>query len=270
MRVFITGSADGLGLMAAQLLLEQGHTVVLHARNEQRAKEAMAAAAGVGGAAVGGAAPSGAGAEAVVIGDLSTIAATMSVAEQVNKLGQFDSVIHNAAIGYREQRRVVTADGLSQVFAVNSLAPYILTSLIQRPARLVYLSSGLHRQGDATLKDLNWDRRTWNGYRAYSDSKLHNVLLAMAAARKWPDVLSNALEPGWVATKMGGHGATDDLALGPVTQVWLAVSTDPAAMVSGGYFYHQQPRELHPAAQQVEVQEQFLAECERVSGIKLG
>jgi NAD(P)-dependent dehydrogenase (short-subunit alcohol dehydrogenase family) len=252
MRVFITGSADGLGQMAGKLLVDLGHQVVLHARNEQRATQARAALPG---------------AEAVVIGDLSTIAATISVAEQVNKIGDFDAVIHNAAMGYREQNRIVTADGLSQLFAVNSLAPYILTTLIRRPKRLIYLSSGLHRQGDATLKDLNWEKRTWNGYRAYSDSKFHNVLLAFAIARKWPNTFSNALEPGWVATKMGGPGATDDLEQGFVTQVWLAVSKDAAPMSSGGYFYHQQPQSVNPAARNPELQDKFLSECARLSGI---
>jgi NAD(P)-dependent dehydrogenase (short-subunit alcohol dehydrogenase family) len=253
-RVFITGSADGLGQMAAGLLLEQGHAVVLHARSEKRAREAKAAL------------PK---AEAVVVGDLSTIVATVAVAEQVNALGSFDAVIHNAAIGYREPRTVVTADGLPQLFAVNSLAPYILTALIRRPSRLVYLSSGLHRQGDESLEDLAWERRPWSGYQAYSDSKLHDVILAFAVARKWKDVLSNALEPGWVATKMGGPNAPDDLAKGRETQVWLAVSRDPAAMVSGGYFFHQRPKEAHPAARREEVQEKFLSECTRLSGVVL-
>ena len=252
MRVFITGSADGLGQMAARLLLEQGHSVVLHARSEKRGREAMAAVPG---------------AEGVVTGDLSTIAATVSVAEQVNALGVFDAVIHNAAMGYREAGKIETTDGLSKLFAVNSLAPYILTALIRRPARLVYLSSGLHRQGDETLEDLQWDRRSWNGYQAYADSKLHNVLLAFAIARKWKDVLSNALEPGWVATKMGGRNAPDDLTQGSVTQVWLATGSDPAAMVSGGYFYHQKPRPVHTAASQVTAQDKFLSECARLSGI---
>jgi len=253
-RIFITGSADGLGQMAAALLLEQGHAVVLHARSERRAREAKSAL------------PK---AEGVVIGDLSTMAAAVSVAEQVNALGDFDAVIHNAAVGYREPRKVVTADGLPELFAVNSLAPYILTALIRRPARLVYLSSGLHREGDESLDDLVWERRRWSGYQAYADSKFHDVLLAMAVARRWTTVLSNALEPGWVATKMGGAGAPDDLAKGRETQVWLAVSNDPAAMVSGGYFYHQQPRTVHPAATRAEVQEMFLRECARLSGIEL-
>src|SRR3984885_9201935 len=164
-RVFITGSSDGLGLMAAQLLIEHGNGVVLHARNQQRGQEALAAVPG---------------AEAVVIGDLTSIAQTRRVAEQVNGLGLFDAVIHNAGIGYREPRRIATEDGLPHVFAVNTLAPYILTALIKKPKRLVYLSSGLHQNGDASLKDLAWEQRPWDGTKAYSDSKMHDVLLAFA------------------------------------------------------------------------------------------
>lgn len=226
-RVFITGSSDGLGRTAAELLVERGHKVVLHARNEKRGEESLAALPG---------------AEAVVIGDLTSIAQTRGVAEQVNKRGSFDAVIHNAGIGYREPRRIATEDGLPHLFSVNTLAPYILTALIEKPKRLVYLSSGLHRNGDLSLKDLAWENRPWQGQQAYSDTKLHDVLLAFAVARRWPGVLSNALEPGWVATKMGGPGATDDLDAGHRTQVWLAVSDDKAATVTGEYFYHMRLR----------------------------
>jgi len=110
------------------------------------------------------------GAEAVVIGDLSSIAQTRSVADQVNRLGPFDGVIHNAAVGYQEPQRIATEDSLPHVFAVNTLAPYILTALIQKPQRLVYLSSGLHKNGDASLEDLAWEHRPWRGTQAYSDS----------------------------------------------------------------------------------------------------
>lgn len=119
---------------------------------------------------------------------------------------------------------------------------------MHRPDRLVYLSSGLHRGGSADFEDLQWARRRWNGTQAYSDTKLHDVLLAFGVARRWPDVLSNALEPGWVPTRMCGAGATDDLSQGHITQAWLASSDDPKATVSGRYFYHQQPAKLHPAA----------------------
>ncbi|MFY9740632.1 MAG: SDR family NAD(P)-dependent oxidoreductase [Candidatus Sulfotelmatobacter sp.] len=253
-RVFITGSSDGLGRMAAQLLIEQGHSAVLHARNDQRAREAMAAVPG---------------AETCVVGDLSSIAQTRGVAQQVNALGSFDAVIHNAGVGYQSPKRVATEDGLPREFAVNTLAPYILTALINRPKRLVYLSSGLHRNGDASLKDLLWEQRPWSGQQAYSDTKLHDVLLAFAVARRWPDVFSNSLEPGWVPTKMGGANAPDDLAEGYRTQAWLAASDDPAAVVSGGYFYHMRPREPHPAARDVETQEKLIEACQGFSGLKL-
>jgi len=152
---------------------------------------------------------------------------------------------------------------------VNTLAPYILTALIHRPQRLIYLSSGLHQNGDPSLKDLKFETRRWQGIQAYSDTKLHDVLLAFAVARRWKDVLSNALEPGWVATKMGGANAPDDLKAGYVTQSWLAVSDDKAARVTGEYFYHQKLRKPHPATRDVELQERLLEECRKFSRIEL-
>jgi NAD(P)-dependent dehydrogenase (short-subunit alcohol dehydrogenase family) len=253
-RVLITGSADGLGQFAAQLLVERGHRVVLHGRNAKRAKEALAATPD---------------AEGAVIGDLSSISETRSVAEQVNRLGPFDAVIHNAAVGDRERRRIRTQDGLPHVFATNTLAPYILTAMIHRPKRLVYLSSGLHRDVSTTLADILWTKRKWQGSEAYAETKFHDVLLAFAVARLWPDVFSNALEPGWVPTKMGGPQAPDDLAEGYRTQVWLAVSDDPAARVSGEYFYHQKRMTPSPAARVIATQDLLLSQCQKVSGVGL-
>jgi NAD(P)-dependent dehydrogenase (short-subunit alcohol dehydrogenase family) len=252
-RIFITGSTDGLGLMAAQWLVERGHRVMLHARNAARAADASRAL------------PQ---ADAVAIGDLSRRDETLVVADQVNAAGVFDAVIHNAGIGYREPHRM-TQEGLTQVFAINVLAPYLLTARITPPARLVYLSSGMHRGGDASLADPQWTKRRWNGSQAYSDSKMFDAILAAAVARHWPGVLSNSVEPGWVATKMGGAGAPDDLALGAVTQAWLAVSDAPEAMVSGGYFFHQKQRDTHKAVRDPAVQDALLAYCEALTGIAL-
>ena len=221
-RVFITGSSEGLGLMAGKQLAQWGHRVTLHARNEARAADARRAL------------PE---AEAVVVGDVASIAATRSVADQVNALGPHDGVIHNVGVGSRGSR-VETADGLSQLFAVNVLAPYLLTALLTRPDRLVYVSSGMHNSGDAHLDDPQWVKRRWNGSQAYSDSKLFDVMLALAVARLWPMVRSNAVTPGWVPTRMGGAGAPDSLALGAITQCWLAVSDEAGALVTGHYFYH--------------------------------
>ena len=253
-RVFITGSSDGLGLAAAQLLVQQGHSVVLHARSQQRADETKNKLPA---------------AESVIVGDLTSISQTRGVADQVNKLGTFDTVIHNAGVGHREPKRIVTEDGLSHLLAVNTIAPYILTALITRPKRLVYVSSILHQDGDASLTDLIWADRPWSGRQAYSDTKLHAVLLAYAIARRWPSVLSNALEPGWVPTKMGGSDATDDLDQAHRTQVWLAVSDDPAATVSGEYFYHMKRKSPLPATRDVNLQDRLLAFCSHVTGVEL-
>lgn len=250
--VFITGSTDGIGKMAAQLLIADGHDVVLHARNDKRANEVMQAIPN---------------AEGVIIGDLSSIKETINVAEEINKMGNFDAIIHNAAIGYREPKRIMTIDGLAHVFAINALAPYILTCLLNKPKRYIFTSSGLHKQGDPSLKDMDWETIPWSGHNAYADSKLFNVVLAFAVARKWTDVLSNAVEPGWVATKMGGAGAPDSIKDAPKTQVWLATSNDAEALVTGQYFYHKKLLNPLSSAKQIEVQEQFLKQCERFSGI---
>ena len=251
-RVFVTGSSDGLGRMAAQLLVEGGHAVVLHARHEARGRDAMAAVPG---------------ADGVLCGDLASLAQVRVLAGRANALGTFDAVIHNAAVGYREKRRLVTGDGFAHVFAVNTLAPYVLTALMHRPRRLVYVSSELHRRGDPSLRDLNWEDRAWRGNQAYSDTKLHDVLLAFAVARRWPGVLSNATEPGWVPTRMSPR-ATGDLDQGHRTQVWLAVG-DGAAVGTGGYFYHLQPRAPSGAARDPARQDRLLAECERLTGVAM-
>jgi NAD(P)-dependent dehydrogenase (short-subunit alcohol dehydrogenase family) len=253
-RVFITGSADGLGLMAARLLLDDGHRVTMHARSPARAADVRAAEPR---------------ADAVLTGDLAGMGDVRALAARANESGRFDAVIHNAGIGYREPRRVETVDGLEHVFAVNVLAPYLLTALITRPDRLVYLSSGMHRNGTANLDDPQWTSRRWNGAQAYSDSKLYDTVLAFAVARRWPGVRSNAVEPGWVATRMGGPGAPDDLAQGPVTQAWLAVSDDPAATVTGGYFHHRRQITPLPATRRAGLQDALLDYCAELTGTAL-
>jgi NAD(P)-dependent dehydrogenase (short-subunit alcohol dehydrogenase family) len=252
-RVFITGSSDGLGLMAAKLLIAQGHDVVLHGRNDERCRDARAAATG---------------AKDAVSGDFSTIGGAKAVADSINSLGRFNAVIHNAGIGYREPRRADMASGVPNVFAVNVFAPYILTALIERPDRLIYVSSGMHQGARPRIDDLLWTKRAWNGALAYAESKLCDVLLAFAVARRWKTVLSNALEPGWVPTKMGGPSAPDDMQKAHVTQAWLAASDDPLARSTGDYFYHEKLREPNPIARDVKIQDELLAECCRISGIR--
>jgi NAD(P)-dependent dehydrogenase (short-subunit alcohol dehydrogenase family) len=238
-RIFITGSADGLGLLAAKAMVSHGHQVVLHARNEKRAKEAL---------------DKEPGAETVVIGDLGSIEETIQLASKVNALGIFDAIIHNAAVYYSSGE---------EIFAINTLAPYILTCLIQKPKRLIYLSSDMHAGGKSKLESLksDLDRIT------YSDSKLHVLMLCKAVARKWPNVYVNALNPGWVPTKMGGPGAPDSFESGYQTQVWLATSNDEKAKVSGRFFYHQREVRYNPEADDVLLQEIFLSLCREITGV---
>ncbi len=130
----------------------------------------------------------------IVFGDLASSVETRRIAGQVNARGRMDAIIHNA--GAYLTGRNTTADGHAGTLAVNALAPYLLTALIERPQRLVFLSSSMHRAGDGNLNDIDWLQRRWDSDRAYSDSKLYLTTLALAAARHWPDVISNAVDPG--------------------------------------------------------------------------
>jgi len=252
-RVFITGSTDGLGRAAAAALVGEGHQVVLHARNRERASAV---------------ADLGSQSEGLVIGDLSSAVETRRVADQVNAIGRMDAIIHNAG-AYSTQGRAPTPEGHATIIAVNILAPYMLTALIGRPDRLIYLSSGLHHAGAGSLRDIDWTSRSWNAARAYSESKLHVTALALTLARVWPEVLSNAVDPGWVPTKMGGPAATGDLQLGYLTQTWLAVSNDAAATVSGGYWYHRQRQAPAAQARDPAFQDQLMDRLAALTGVAL-
>jgi NAD(P)-dependent dehydrogenase (short-subunit alcohol dehydrogenase family) len=239
--IFITGSADGLGRSAAETLLSGGHDVIVHARSNERL------------AAVNDLIDQGASA---VVGDLADQDQTRAVADEVNQLGDLDAVIHNAGIYSGPQ-----------ILPVNIVAPYLLTALINRPQRLVYLSSGSHYGGRADLAGVDWSGQRRTG--SYSDSKLFVTTLAVAVARIWPSAYSNAVDPGWVPTKMGGPGAPDDLRLGHLTQEWLATSDEPEARSSGGYWFHQRLRTPHPAVSDTHFQDSLLAALARFTAAPL-
>ena len=239
-RILVTGSAGGLGRAAAASLLDDGHDIVVHARSE------------AGLAAVEDLLAAGAGR---VVGDLADLDQTRRVAEDVAAHVPFDAVIHNAAVSAGHA-----------LLPVNVVAPYVLTALV--PAkRVVYLSSSMHRGGSADLS-----RADWSGERqtlSYSDSKLLATTLMAAIARRWPEVLSNAVDPGWVPTRMGGPSASDDLALGHITQTWLATSNDPDAVVSGGYWFHHHTEQPHHAVHDEALQDALLAALAEHTGIDL-
>ncbi|AWE42235.1 SDR family NAD(P)-dependent oxidoreductase [Actinobaculum sp. 313] len=241
-RIFITGSTQELGRNAAAELLDADHDVVVHARTAKRARsltDLMDRGADVVG------------------GDLAELEEVTRLADDVNRLGQMDAVIHNAGI----------IDGRA-LLPANVVAPYVLTALIDRPERLVYLSSGMHTGGRADLSGIDWsDTRAT---RTYSDTKLLVTALAFYVARMRPEVLANTVRPGWVPTRMGSQDATDDLRLGHVTQVWLATSDMPSAQVTGEHWFHQEILEPHPATRDTAFQEQLVDALATYSGVPLG
>jgi len=237
MKIFITGSSTGLGALTAKRLLAQGHEVVLHARNAQRAQAAL---------------EFNPQASHVVIGDLADADAVKTIAKQVNQLGPFDAIIHNAGVYTNDH---------AQTLAVNLVAPYLLTNLVTLPKRLIYVSSGMHVGATIdllTLKKLN-----------YSASKLAILMLAKAVAQNHPEVIVNSVDPGWVPTRMGGAGADDNLADGYGSQVWLASGQDQAALTSGQYYYHRQLAKYDERVDDLNQRKQLIETLAHQTGVKL-
>jgi len=246
--VLVTGSSDGIGLESVRQLLAAGHRVVGHARNAARASDLRAAAPGVAD---------------VVVGDLTSLAETNARAAAADAAGPFDAVTPHAGAG-GSGGRTTTADGLERIFQVSTVAPYVLTALMAPPSRLVYLTSGLEADGRLTLEDLSWESRAWDGMQAYSDSKLHDVLLAFAVARLWPGTFATTVDPGWIKTRLGGPNAWDEVDEGAATQVWLATSQDPGALVTGEYVKRFEIQAPNPLARDENAQDALL---ERLAGI---
>jgi len=252
-RVLVTGSTEGIGLESAKQLLESGHQVVGHARNAARADQLRSALPGL---------------SSVVVGDLTSLAETRALAAQATDAGPFDAVIHNAGVGGATER-ALTGDGVERIFHVNVVAPYLLTALMPRPGRLVYLTSGLESAGRVSLDDLQYTARPWNGMQAYSDSKLYDVIVAFAVARLWPEVLVTTVDPGWIKTRLGGPSAPDAVQDGAATQVWLATSDDDAARVTGRYLKRFELLAANPEASNIRTQDAILARLAEITGVSL-
>lgn len=252
--VLVTGSTDGIGLETARQLLAAGHDVVAHARSDARAADVRQALPGL---------------RDVLVGDLASLEQTRALAAAATDLGCFDAVVHNAGVGGDVAGRTITEDGMDRIFQVNTVGPYLLTALLPRPDRLVYLTSGLQERGRLHLDDLQWEQRDFDGMQAYSDSKLHDVVLALAVARLWPDVRSTCVDPGWIRTRMGGPSATDDVRDGAATQVWLATSEDEGAAVTGRYLKRFVQLEPNPEATDPANQDALLARLADLTGTRL-
>ncbi len=253
-RIFVTGASQGIGLETARTLAGLGHEVVAHARNDERADATRAALPG---------------AKAVVTGDLASLASTRALAARANDEGPYDVIIHNAGLGGGSGDRVETADGLDRIFHTNVVGPFVLTCLMPLAPRMVYLTSGLEADGVLRLDDLQWLARPWNGMQAYSDSKLHDSMLSFELAARHPEIIVNAVDPGWIKTNMGGPNAPDPLHLGAETQVWLATSDDPVATTSGQYLKRRTVQTPNPATQDPAARAGLIAELESITGLAL-
>ncbi|MFV0461455.1 MAG: SDR family NAD(P)-dependent oxidoreductase [Actinomycetales bacterium] len=230
-RALVTGASTGLGRATAEALAVSGHEVVAHARAPGRFADPAF----------------GTRMHALVFADLADPEQTLHLGEELAALGPMDVVIHNAG--------VFTGP---DILAVNVVAPYILSAIMPVPARMIVLSSSMHRAGSTDLAGLDLTDATTRR-RPYEDSKLCATTLAMALARLSPRCLVHAVDPGWVPTRMGGPTASDDLAEGHRTQHWLAtVEAGRITPRTGGYWYHHAVQDPHPAVRDERFQDELL------------
>jgi NAD(P)-dependent dehydrogenase (short-subunit alcohol dehydrogenase family) len=242
--VLVTGATDGIGLQTAVDLARTGVRVVVHGRNTAKVEKARRAVEEAGGRAEG------------VTFDLASLASVRQGAEELTRrFARLDVLVNNAGVFMNE--RVLTADGLEATFQINHLAPFLLTNLLLKGplagprVRIVNVSSIAHSRGRMHFEDLQL-ARGFNGYAAYAQSKLANILFTLELAERLPpeQATVNCLHPGVVSTKLltegFGMGGSDSVEEGAATSVFLATSPEVEG-VTGRYFARQ--REVNPAPQ---------------------
>ncbi|KAK7752293.1 hypothetical protein SLS62_005829 [Diatrype stigma] len=254
-KIFITGSSDGVGALTAKALAGRGHSVYLHARNAQRAADARALCPA---------------AQDVLVADLSSTEETKTLAGQLSALGPWDAIVHNAGTNSR-QRGAGAEGGLPSLFAVNTLAPYLLTCLVRPPPRrYLFVSSEMHTAGDGSARMLGDSERLMAS--SYSDSKLHVVMLGNYFARwfraRGLDTDVNSCTPGWVPTKLGGFGAPGNIHDGVATYVLLALGEGAAAGKTGTYWHWSRERSPKADAASEAKQEQLVETLAKMTGVR--
>jgi NAD(P)-dependent dehydrogenase (short-subunit alcohol dehydrogenase family) len=262
--VLVTGATDGIGRETALALAGSGMRVLVHGRDRRRTEATCDELR---------AKFPGAQADPLVA-DLASLAAVRSLATEVySRTDRLDVLINNAGVFMK--RRQVSVDGYEMTFAVNHLAPFLLTALLgdllatSAPARVVTVSSVAHQRGKLDFDNLQ-SERSFDGYGAYSASKLANVLFAfeLAARRRLDRITSNALHPGVVTTKLlhEGFGSTGiSPADGARNSVYLATSPDVEG-ISGMYFDNCRPGRVAPASEQADLRERLWVLSERLTG----
>jgi len=247
--VLITGATSGIGRATALGLARMGAHLAITGRDRGRTEDAAREIRAAGGGEVD-----------VLVADLSSQSEVRRLAEEVlHSLSRIDVLINNVG-GYWDTRHV-TVDGLERTFALNHLAPFLLTNLLldklkqSAPARVVTVSSNAHAAGRIDFGDLQGER-SYSGARAYSQSKLANILFSYELARRLPatSVTANALHPGLVNTSFGAEDPAGvqkllvpllrpfmkSPARGAATSIHLASAAD-LERVTGRYFANSKP-----------------------------
>jgi NAD(P)-dependent dehydrogenase (short-subunit alcohol dehydrogenase family) len=263
--VLVTGSTDGIGRQTALELARMGARVLVHGRSRQktdRVRDELRKA--VPGAKVD-----------AVVGDLAELAQVRALAREVESLtDRLHVLLHNAGVFVHE--RQLTPEGFETTFAVNHLAPFLLTHLLRplleraAPSRVVVVSSIAHQRGQLDFDNLQAERR-FNGYGAYATSKLANVLFASALAERWAPlrITAYSLHPGVISTKLlkEGFGAEgDSVEEGARTSVHVA-SAPGLEELNGKYFVRSREATPSPAAQDKALRDRLWEVSEKLTGV---
>jgi NAD(P)-dependent dehydrogenase (short-subunit alcohol dehydrogenase family) len=263
--VLITGSTDGIGKQTAIELARLGATVLLHGRSAERGKAAMEEVRRI----------TGSDNLDYVAADLSSQKQVRAMAAQVHeRYDRLHVLINNAAVVMN--KRQLTEDGLEMTFAVNHLAPFLLTHLLlgllqqSAPARIINVSSGTHQGARIDFDNLQGER-SFNGYSVYALSKLGNILFTydLAERLKGTGVTVNCLHPGVTATKLlriGWGSGGDSLEEGAATPVYLA-SLPEVENVTGQYFVRKQPTPSSALTHDVKLRQAFWKVSEQLTGL---
>jgi len=249
--ICITGSSDGIGLATARVLVADGHRVLIHARTPERGRPLLDQLGGD---------------TALVTGDLARLDEVRRLADQIQAFGPVDALVHNAGVWVRGDTPRTTADGLETTFAVNVLAPHLLTHLLagdleSTSGRLLWLGSGMAGSGRPDPATLG---RQQSPSQAYADSKACDVALALAWRRRLPSVASAAVDPGWVKTKLASAGAPGNVTSSADTLAYCCTEAD---LTSTPYWKNRAATSVPRHLRDVELQDAIAAACDRLAGI---
>lgn len=246
--VCITGSSDGIGLATAEVLVSAGHRVLVHARDADRGRPLLDRLGGD---------------TALVTGDLARPDEVRALADQIRAAGPVDVLVHNAGVWVRGNMPPTTAEGLETTFAVNVLAPHLLTHLLADVIgdRLLWLGSGMAGSGRPDPSMLGGPQPA---SRAYADSKACDVALAMAWGRRLPQLASAAVDPGWVRTKLASAGAPGDVSSSADTLAYCCTEAD---LASAPYWKNRKPTPVPRHLRDVARQDAIAEACDRIAGI---